>query len=56
MMTGTATELPFAPVFSYDDAEKANRSPDTYGVKQQWQHPHPLHDDGEKGQYWLNSC
>ena len=50
-MTGTATELPFALVFSYDDAEKANWSPDTQGVKWQQQNPHPLHNDGEKGQY-----
>jgi len=49
MMTSTATELPFAPAFSYDDAEEADWSPDTH--KRQRQNPHPLHDNGEKGQY-----
>lgn len=29
-MTGTAAELPFALVFGYDDAGKANWSPDTH--------------------------
>lgn len=35
MVTGTATELSFALVFRYDDAEKANWSSDTHRVK--WQ-------------------
>lgn len=51
MMTGTATRFPFALGFSYDDADKANWSPNRHGVEWQQQNPHPLHDSGEKVQY-----
>lgn len=50
-MIGIAIELPFALLFRYDDAEKANGSSDTHRVKWRRQNPHPFHDSGEKGQH-----